>query len=215
MKIGDRLFVYCQSCKKEKEQEVLTTFSHEATHGSGEWFLDLAVTTAFLRCQCNTACIKVEAAEHNIEHVFVQLIPPAPVRPMPSWVDELPKEMADLLKEVHLALAHDQKWIVAMGARTLIDMFAINRIGDTGGFKAKLQQLEKEKYLSQTDVVVIDSAVEIGNEATHRLTPPNTKECRQVLDIVENLLHRLVLANHGAELFENLVKKKRAKRNKE
>lgn len=212
MKTGDHLSAYCQSCKKETTQEVLTTFCHEESQGSGDQHhLDLEVTTAFLRCGCNTACIKVEAVESNIEQVFKQLIPPAPVRSMPSWVDELPKEMADLLREVHLALTHNQKWMVAMGARTLIDMFALKRIGDTGGFKEKLQRLEREKYLSQTDVVVIGSAVEVGNEATHRLTPPSKRECRQVLDIVENLLHRLVLANHGVELSENLAKRESAK----
>jgi hypothetical protein len=208
MKTGDRLSAYCQSCKKETTQEVLATFSHEDYKENGNWSLDLEVTTAFLQCGCNTACIKIEAVESNIEHVFEQLIPPAPARPMPNWINELPKEMADLLREVHLAFTLDQRWLVAMGARTLIDMFALERIGDKGGFQQKLQRLEREKYLSQTDVVVIESAVEVGHEATHRLTPPSQRECRQVLDIVENLLHRLVLANYGAELSESRAKKK-------
>lgn len=214
MKTGDRLSAYCQSCKKETTQEVLATFSHEDLQGSGPWVLDLDVTKAFLRCGCNSACIKEEALEANLEHVFERLIPPPPVRPMPSWVDQLSKEMADLLREVYLALTHDQRWLVAMGTRSLIDMFALERIGDVGGFEEKLRRLQKENFLSQTDVVVVMSAVEVGNKATHRLVPPSKKECRQVLDIVENLLHRLVLADHSAELSEKQPRKKRTKRPK-
>lgn len=209
MNTGDQLSTYCQSCKKETTQEVLATFSYETHEGTEAWPLELAVTTAFLRCGCNSAYIRVEALEANIEHVFKQLIPTAPVRLMPSWVNKLSKEIADLLREVHLALTNNQRWLVAMGARTLIDMFALERIGDVGGFEAKLKRLQSEGFLSSADAVVIRSAVEIGHEATHRLTAPSKKECEQVIDIVENLLHRLILADHTAELSEKRPKSKK------
>ena len=101
--------------------------------------------------------------------------------------------MSGLLREILRAFAEDQLWLVAMGSRTLIDMFALSRIGDTGGFAVKLAQLQSQGYLSARDVVLVKAAVEVGHEATHRNSRPNAQDCHAVLDIVEHLLQRLAL----------------------
>ena len=90
-----------------------------------------------------------------------------------------------------------------MGSRTLIDMFALERIGDTGGFSAKLARLQAEGYLSSRDVLLVQAAVEVGHEATHRNLRPTVQDCHAVLDIVEHLLQRIALDTRAVELTQN------------
>lgn len=114
--------------------------------------------------------------------------------------------MRGLLKEVHVALANSHLWLAAMGCRTLVDMFAVARVGDIGGFEKKLDRLQKEGYLSEKDRLVVKAAVEVGHEATHRNQRPSLEDCQRCLDIVENLLHRLVI-----EVSASAIQEQRAK----
>lgn len=83
-----------------------------------------------------------------------------------------------------------------MGCRTLIDMYAVEKVGDVGGFEKKLGRLEIEGYLSSKDRLVIDQPLEVGHEATHRRQAPTKKQCEAVLAIVEHLIQKLVLEVH-------------------
>lgn len=190
-------------------QEVLSVFLHHYSSDEGQWHRYGEINTAFLRCSCNTAQIRVEDYETSGDTFWLEHIPPHPKRALPDWVDSLPKHIADLLQEVHLAWRHEQRWLVAMGARSLIDMFAVTRVGDIGGFAKKLVQLQKEGDLAAKDKLVIEAALEVGHKATHRAQAPNDMACGQVLDIVENLLHRLVLAEHAADLSAQQGKRTR------
>ena len=124
---------------------------------------------------------------------FELFYPPHDVRPLPKWIDALANPMSGLLRETFRAFAEDHLWLVAMGSRTLIDMFALERIGDIGGFGTKLSQLESKGYLSPRDVLLVKAAVEVGHAATHRNHRPSALDLHAVLDIVEHLLQRIVL----------------------
>ena len=135
---------------------------------------------------------------------FELYFPPHDVRPIPKWIGSLPLPMAGLLAETLRAFAEDHLWLVAMGSRTLIDMFALERIGDTGGFSAKLSRLQNEGYLSSRDVLLVRAAVEVGHEATHRNRRPNSEDCHAVLDIVEHLLQRIAI---DGQALDHLTKR--------
>lgn len=172
---------YCNGCGQvtQHEQEAISVINelHERE---------------ILRC-CVCFSPTLRWANHDVKPAFEFYFPAPDVRSVPLWIDTLPLPMSELLRETLRAFADNHLWLVAMGSRTLIDMFALNRIGDVGGFNAKLARLQIDGYLSPRDVRLVKAAVEVGHEATHRNQRPNQQDCHAVLDIVEHLLQRIVL----------------------
>ena len=75
-----------------------------------------------------------------------------------------------------------------MGARTLIDMLMLDKVGDVGTFAQKLEALEQGGFLSTQGKSVLKAALEVGNAASHRGHEPSSVEVASVLDIVESML---------------------------
>lgn len=213
MNQGDIEALHCYSCARIAAHRVAASdcFSWTEKNTVGV-VIDFEVRHYMLVCnECHTAQLRsLRGAEQLSDELTESYFPPHPVRALPSWVNGLSPNMASLLRETHAALANRQYWLVAMGARTLIDMFALEKIGDTGGFKEKLKRLVSETHLSVQDKNVIEAAIEIGHEATHRNLRPSFADCNSVLDITENLLQRLVNAVSAADIREARVKDKQA-----
>ena len=145
-------------------------------------------------------------ANRECQPPFERIYPSPDVRKRPPWIDSLPPPIAELFGETLRAFAEDHLWLVAMGSRTLIDMFALDRVGDVGGFAAKLEHLEAKGYLSRRDVVLIRAAIQVGHEATHRALRPSAQDCHAVLDIVEHLLQRIALDSTALDHLSNRSK---------
>lgn len=75
-----------------------------------------------------------------------------------------------------------------MGARALVDMLIIEKVGDIGSFKEKLMGLEKAGYISSKGRDVLYAALDLGNAAAHRGHAATATEVEAVMDIVENML---------------------------
>lgn len=209
MNQGDIFAIHCNECAKTTANEAVACHHSTAIERTEAGvILDTEREHNVLICQeCGHAQLRsAKRIEQLSEEVSERFIPPHPKRVLPSWVQYLPSHVGGLLKETHVALANENYWLVAMGGRTLIDMFALHRIGDIGGFKSKLDRLEKEQYLSGKDKLVVEAAVEIGHEATHRNERPSFEDCERALDIVENLLHRLVIEVSASEIREARAK---------
>lgn len=207
LKLGDIVAAHCNSCGKSTKQEVAGHHWWASTeqNASGA-VLDSEHEYNLLVCdQCKSAQLRTAERTEQLSDEFTErYIPAHPVRPLPSWTMELPPHMGALLEETHIALANGYLWLVAMGSRTLIDMFALERVGDVGGFKAKLDRLEKENYLSNKDRLIVEVAIDVGHGATHKNWCPTAGDCHGALDIVENLLHRLVLDLRACEIRDHL-----------
>jgi hypothetical protein len=80
-----------------------------------------------------------------------------------------------------------------MGARTVIDMFVLDKIGDVGTFKQKLQALVDGGYLGSQQQDILNVALEAGNAAVHRGYKPSVEVLTHVIDVVENLLYLYAL----------------------
>src|SRR5258708_1185612 len=75
-----------------------------------------------------------------------------------------------------------------MGARTLVDMLIVEKVGDVGGFKDKLKELENAGFVSSQNREVLWAALDVGNAAAHRGHAATEAEVQAVMDIVENML---------------------------
>jgi hypothetical protein len=90
-----------------------------------------------------------------------------------------------------------------MGARALVDMVIVEKVGDLGSFAEKLKKLESEEYISATNRVVLEAALDVGSAAAHRGHAPRTSQIDAVMDIIENLLQAVYVLPDMAEELKN------------
>jgi hypothetical protein len=129
--------------------------------------------------------------------------PPAMVRDPPSWRFKLPLDMRKLLEEIYRSLDAENLRLPMMGARTLVDMMILEKIGDVGNFKEKLKELEKGGFVSTRNREALYAALEVGNAAAHRGHAAGESEVQDVMDIVETMLQAVYVF---PELAQNLKK---------
>jgi len=67
------------------------------------------------------------------------------------------------------------------------------KIGDIGGFKEKLRELEKQGFVSPQNREALYAALEVGNAAAHRGHAATASDVQDVLDIVETMLQAVYL----------------------
>jgi hypothetical protein len=93
------------------------------------------------------------------------------------------------MDEVYRSLDADNSRLPMMGARTLVDMLMVDKVGDIGTFDEKLKKLEGMGVISPDNREVLSAALDVGHAAAHRGHAPNFDDVNAVMDIVENLLH--------------------------
>lgn len=90
-----------------------------------------------------------------------------------------------------------------MGARTLIDIYIVRRVGDQGNFGNGLKKLVTENYISEANREVVSAAVDAGNASAHRGHCPSAEDINVVIDIVENLIQNELLGEQAQTLRAN------------
>jgi hypothetical protein len=130
----------------------------------------------------------------------IKIFPPRISRKTPKWIDSVPKIQKELLEEIYIALAADCKQLAVMGARTLIDLFILDKIGDIGNFTVKMAELQKKGFISKEQNEYLAAALDTGHAVVHRGFKPSDDIVNKVLDIIENLLINYSLKKIGKEL---------------
>ena len=77
-----------------------------------------------------------------------------------------------------------------MGLRAVLDMYIVDKIGDSGTFKEKLHKLKEEGHLSLLQLQQVEPALEAGSAAAHRGFEPSEEVVYFVLNVVESLLQQ-------------------------
>lgn len=121
----------------------------------------------------------------------VRYFPPATVRHLPPWRSKLPPDIRQVLEEIYRSLDAESVRLPMMGARTLVDMMIVEKIGDVGTFKEKLAELEKEGFISPRNREALYAALEVGHAAAHRGHAATNSEVQDVMDIVESMLQAI------------------------
>ncbi len=129
----------------------------------------------------------------------IRYFPPRVSRHLPNWASALPYDLKAVLEEVYRALDADNHRLPLMGARTLVDMVMVEKVGDVGGFGQKLKGLEKEGFVSSKNRKVLETVLDAGSAAAHRGYAANTADVDIVMDIVENLLQAVYVLHDAAE----------------
>lgn len=118
----------------------------------------------------------------------IQFFPPPASRQKPKWFYDIPHEMRSLLKEVYNSLNADNTALPLMGARALLDMLIVDKVGDVGIFAEKLKALESKGFISKKNREILEVALDAGSAAAHRGYRAKLDDVQAVMDIVENLL---------------------------
>ena len=125
--------------------------------------------------------------------------PPRISRQSPKWINDLPAELGRLVREVYTALWSDSPRLAAMGARTILDMVMLNKVGDAGDFEKKLEALQDQGVIAPSDREYLKAAVDAGSAAAHRAFAPPQDVLNQIMDIVEHLLQAVYILPQAAD----------------
>lgn len=195
---GRRERVYCNQCRGKTVHQVLQTAKDEGTDDdSGYWW---STTFEMLQCcGCQEVVLRRTFNFSEDSEVEVRYFPPPVSRQSPSWRYRLPNNLRLLLDEIYRSLDADNRRLPMMGARTLVDMLMLEKIGDNGGFKEKLKKLEKAGLVSSQGREVLYAALDVGNAAAHRGHAASESEVEAVMDIVENMLQAAYVFPETAE----------------
>ena len=202
---------HCNKCLRETKHFTVAERSSTGSESIDPYgYNEISWRTTFKMlecCGCENVSLQRKFYFSEYDEVEEEYYPPQISRQLPKWIYDLPVEWGGLLKEVYLALHANSQRLALMGARTLVDLYMSDQLGDIGGFAQKIKQLETEGLISKPNKIVLNAALEIGHAAIHRGHKACPKEVNQVMDIVENLLQTYVLATSAANLQSNTPKR--------
>lgn len=216
---------FCYHCKTETKQKILfekgelifpneVVFFDESTGKKKQsvWTIEGQIWKVS-ECQgCEKINLNVYRRYGPLEDdVLIHQFPTKDFRPFPKWITHISRDFTELLCEIYLSLNAGSLRLPLMGARTLLDMFICDKIGDTGTFKSKIQKLVDENYISKSSQELLEIALEYGHATIHRNYQLTKDEINGVLDIIENLLHIEALTNKTETLKKMFLKRKENK----
>ncbi len=203
----------CRKCLRETKHRVLrvqvTEDSAEVEgHGPISWRDRYEMLEC---CGCETVCLRHSHWFSEDPDVTVAYHPPPVSRPVPHWRYKLPFELGSVLDEVYAALHADSRRLALMGARTVLDIVLLDKVGDVGAFPQKLEELERQGLVARRSREFLAAALDAGNAAAHRGFQPKADELAHVMDIVENLLQAVYILEHSADALRKATPQRRHK----
>lgn len=180
----------CSSCVRKTRHDILFE-----THQQDEETND---TYVMMSCGgCSTISMghqRLWINDGSIDHKYY----PSPVsRKMPTWMFfwsiGLGKGKGDaaigaVMMEVYQAVDGGQYRLAAMGIRALLEQVMIQKVGDLKTFDMKLDEFQKQGYISVIQRDAMQTTLEVGHATMHRGFVPDEKDLTLALDIVEGVL---------------------------
>lgn len=194
--------IHCNECQRNTNHRLLKTVKGDSGTEVYDEQYDISWDTTFEVLQCS-GCLEVVLRRTYVfsewDQPDVRYFPPRISRHPPKWVHELPYDLGQVLEEVYRALDANNRRLPMMGARTLVDMVMVEKVGDVGGFAEKLLALEKAGFVSSKNREVLEAALDAGSAAAHRGLAAKAEQVNAVMDIVENLLQAVYVLQDAAQ----------------
>ena len=195
----------CRECHRETSQKVIKLHRVGGSEYVDEQIGEISWANVYemLECRgCGTVTLRDTYWFSEDPEEQVTYYPPSVSRVMPQWRSQLKSwTLRELMDEIYSALGADRRRLATMGARTLVDMVLVDKVGDLGTFGQKLAGLEKAGFIARQGREYLEAALDAGNAAAHRGHKPSSAQLNHVMDIVENVLESVyVLEDAAAEL---------------
>lgn len=193
--------IHCNNCSHETNHVVRATdtvVSEDKDYEGGP--VGEKDTFEILQCLgCEERSIR-RTFEHDAYGKGIpEFYPPRISRRTPLWKGKLPKQILAVVEEVYRALQNDSPRLATIGARTIIDLVILDKVGDIGTFVEKLTALEKQGYVGRKNREFVAAVLEAGSAAAHRGIAPQVNELNRVMDIVESLLESVYVLEELAQ----------------
>jgi hypothetical protein len=134
--------------------------------------------------------------------------PKKPIRKVPNWIMKLHIKYAEILREIYTSINEGLLVLSLTGIRTLLDIYIVNKIGDAGTFKQKLNKLVTEGIITPAKATVLETTIDAGNASAHRGYKPDRETLFQILDIMENLLQSEVVDRAAEQIRQKTPSRK-------
>jgi len=208
-KMPETKLVHCNTCGRMTKHYVVATRVQNGSEVLADCngvTISWQTTYRMLEC-CGCETVKLhkhfwfsEADEDEDEYY------PANVsRKVPDWHDSLPKNIEPLLLEIYTALQANSCRLAMMGARAIIDMVMLDKIGDIGPFVTKLQALADAGIIGKKNQEFLAAAFDAGSATIHRGFEPKGTIVSHVMDIVENLLQTTYVLGSAADTLKEVT----------
>ncbi len=196
------IWSYCNKCSRPTKHDCLSEKIESHSEESDGFDYSWGKSSRFIECRgCEEVTLRVDwwHSEYDASGDS-DFYPPRISRQTPAWHHHLPEDWQSMLREIYAALHANSRRLAMMGARTIVDMYMNDTVGDIGGFDKKLNKLVTDGHLGGQDKDVLKTALEAGHAASHRGHLPSPSEISHVMDIVENLVQKKALQRSAAEL---------------
>lgn len=200
---------HCNKCGPDRQAVIQATFTKEGADGETSW----SETGYVLECAgCQSVSLRHEfwfsewdQIEDNpttglpvmVPGIKVTIWPPPAPRKKPAWVTKLKDAiLRDLLDELYSAVETRLHSLATAGVRTVLDRAMFLRVGDIGGFEAKLKKMTDEKIITPDEKDALIIVTDAGSAAAHRGYKPDVASLETILASMETYLQRdFVLRN--------------------
>lgn len=213
--------IFCYQCNGETKQEVLFEkselippkelifFDENGKRQDSGWTIEAQIWKVTECKGCERINLNVYSRTNPaVDDMQIHHFPTKDFRSFPMWSTHLNRNYVELFAEIYHSLNSGSIRLPLMGARTLLDMYIVEKIGDIGTFKQKLEKLVNEKHISESSKELLEIALEFGNATIHRGYVPIKEDLNNVLDIIENILHSEVLSTKS-EVFKASAPKRK------
>jgi hypothetical protein len=138
--------------------------------------------------------------------------PPRTVWSRPEWVRRLPPAIQPILNEVYTAFDAGAPILAAFGVRTVLDVLALEVVGDIGSFQQKLDALEARGWISRLDNDRLSIVIDAGSAAAHRAFRATPEALAHMMESTEHLLKARYVLDPAAKELEKMTPKRQPKK---
>lgn len=201
MKIPDmtRRFM-CRTCQRETDHWPITNGEVKGSYKKLEREETSIQTFQVVQCKdCGIITYCIDTIVHPgpmIGDSYIQTtdyFPPLPLRNKPAWYSSLPESYQAILTEVYQAIDNSLFFLSSIGARTAIDQLIVEKIGDVGTFKNKVDILVAKKIIDDTEGVMLLAVIDTGSASAHRSYKPSPENINHMMDILEAIFYKLLV----------------------
>lgn len=199
--------IFCNVCGNNQYHQVAAKHDRSSSEGK----VEITRTAEILEC-CGCGHTTLRRKHHFSEYQYhpgdldpdPQYVPKRNHRQEPAWLVSIDDNMRAAFSETILAFNQEMLYLSAVGARTVLDMISVSKVGDIGVFEAKLRQLEKDNHITSPERERLDVLAEVGNAAAHRGHKISIEDLGIIIDILEQTTHKLCITpEQDRELSEH------------
>lgn len=212
---------YCGNCQKETNQSVeyknhevepleILAKNDKNLKTESVWMVGFNIWQISKCKGCEKLTFKhIIKTEPDKSKDIVFQFPKEYVRKPPEWYRKLPIKFLEILREVYFSINVGCFIVALIGIRTVLDIYIVDKVGDVGTFKQKLNRLVEKGFIASSKVKSLEAAIDAGNASAHRGYKPEKEILLKIMDIVDNLLESEIIDRES-----ELIKKKTPNRKK-